>query len=34
MKDMEEITKFYKNRGYQNIQVLEPKQTFNVTKRG
>src|SRR5207302_2027303 len=32
IKDVEEITKFYKNRGYQNIKVLEPKQTFNADK--
>lgn len=31
-KDVEEITKFYKNRGYQNVKVLEPKQTFNADK--
>ncbi len=31
-KDIEEITKFYKNRGYQNVKVLEPKQTFNADK--
>jgi outer membrane protein insertion porin family len=31
-KDIEDITKFYKNHGYQNIKVLEPKQTFNTDK--
>ena len=31
-KDVDEITKFYKNHGYQNVKVLEPKQTFNADK--
>jgi outer membrane protein insertion porin family len=31
-KDLEEITKFYKNRGYQNIKITEPTQTFNAEK--
>jgi len=31
-KDVEEIVKFYKNRGYQNIKVPEPKQAFNADK--
>lgn len=32
VKDVEEIMKFYKNRGYQNIRVPEPTQTFNEDK--
>ncbi len=31
-KDLEEITKFYKNRGYQNIKIGEVQQTFNADK--
>jgi outer membrane protein insertion porin family len=31
-KDLEEITKFYKNHGYQNIKISEPTQTFNADK--
>lgn len=31
-KDVEEITKFYKNNGYQNIKVGDPVQTFNADK--
>ena len=31
-KDVEEITKFYKNRGYQNIKIPDPIQTFNADK--
>ena len=30
--DLQEITKFYKNHGYQNIKIDEPKQTFNADK--
>jgi len=32
VKDVEEVTKFYKNHGYQNAKVIEPKQTFNADK--
>ncbi len=31
-KDLEEITKFYKNHGYQNIKIGDPIQTFNADK--
>jgi len=31
-KDIEDITKFYKNHGYQNIKVIEPRQSFNTDK--
>jgi outer membrane protein insertion porin family len=31
-KDVEEITKFYKHRGFQNIKVPEPKLAFNADK--
>jgi outer membrane protein insertion porin family len=31
-KDIEEVTKFYKNRGFQNIKIIEPQQTFNADK--
>jgi outer membrane protein insertion porin family len=31
-KDLEEITKYYKNRGYQNVKIGEPTQTFNADK--
>lgn len=31
-KDVEEITKYYKNRGYQNIAVGDPTQSFNADK--
>jgi len=32
VKDVEDVTKFYKNHGYQNVKVVEPKQTFNADK--
>lgn len=31
-KDLEEIAKHYKNRGYQNIKIGEPAQSFNADK--
>ncbi len=31
-KDLDEITKFYKNHGYQNVKIGEVKQTFNAEK--
>lgn len=31
-KDLEEITKFYKNNGYQNVKIMDPQQTFNAEK--
>jgi outer membrane protein insertion porin family len=31
-KDVEDVTKFYKNHGYQNAKVIEPRQTFNADK--
>ena len=31
-KDLEEITKFYKNNGYQNFKADDPVQTFNADK--
>jgi len=31
-KDLEEITKYYKNHGYQNIKIGDPQQTFNADK--
>jgi len=31
-KDLEEVTKFYKNHGYQNVKIGEPEQTFNTEK--
>ena len=31
-KDLEEITKFYKNHGYQNIKIGDVKQTFDADK--
>ena len=31
-KDLEEITKFYKNHGYQNIKIGDVKQTFDAEK--
>src|SRR5262249_49421080 len=31
-KDLEEITKYYKNNGYQNIKIGDPVQSFNADK--
>jgi outer membrane protein insertion porin family len=31
-KDLEEITRYYKNRGYMNIKIGDPTQTFNADK--
>jgi len=31
-KDVEDVTKFYKNHGYQNTKVIEPRQTFTADK--
>lgn len=31
-QDTEAIIKYYKNRGYQNVKIAEPKQTFNEDK--
>ncbi len=31
-KDLEEITKFYKNHGYKNIKIADVKQDFNADK--
>jgi outer membrane protein insertion porin family len=31
-KDLEEITRFYKNNGYQNIKIDDPVQSFNAEK--
>src|SRR4030095_3848926 len=31
-KDLEEITKYYKNHGYQNVKIGDPTQTFNADK--
>jgi len=31
-KDLEEITKYYKNNGYQNIKIGDTSQTFNADK--
>jgi outer membrane protein insertion porin family len=31
-KDTEEIIKYYKNRGYQNVKIPDPTQTFNDDK--
>jgi outer membrane protein insertion porin family len=31
-KDLEEITRYYKNRGYMNVKIGEPTQAFNADK--
>lgn len=32
VKDVEEVIKFYKNHGYQNVKIVEPTQAFNADK--